>query len=95
MKDMAQLLYLFGELQHHHCQRLHMENFRLVLAIVSEGRNKSEEEVKKIADGRIYDGVQAKEVGLVDELGFPEDALKAIRKEQQLEDAELVEYSST
>ena len=65
------------------------------VAIVSEGRNKSEEEVKKIADGRIYDGVQAKEVGLVDELGFPEDALKAIRKEQQLEDAELVEYSST
>ncbi|MBT1022668.1 S49 family peptidase, partial [Enterococcus faecium] len=59
------------------------------------GRNKSEEEVKKIADGRIYDGVQAKEVGLVDELGFPEDALKAMRKEQQLEDAELVEYSST
>ena len=65
------------------------------VAIVSEGRNKSEEEVKKIADGRIYDGVQAKEVGLVDELGFPEDALKAMRKEQQLEDAELVEYSST
>ena len=58
------------------------------VAIVSEGRNKSEEEVKKIADGRIYDGVQAKEVGLVDELGFPEDALKAMRKEQQLEDAE-------
>ena len=27
----SQLLYLFGELQHHHCQRLHMENFRLVL----------------------------------------------------------------
>ncbi|HFU2438205.1 TPA: signal peptide peptidase SppA [Enterococcus faecium] len=65
------------------------------VAIVSEGRNKSEEEVKKNADGRIYDGVQAKEVGLVDELGFPEDALKAMRKEQQLEDAELVEYSST
>lgn len=28
-------------------------------------------------------------------MGFPEDALKAIQKEQQLEDAELVEYSST
>ncbi|WP_165004912.1 MULTISPECIES: signal peptide peptidase SppA [unclassified Enterococcus] len=62
--------------------------------VVSEGRHKSEDEVKKIADGRIYDGVQAKEVGLVDELGFPEDALKAMRKEQNLEKAELVEYTT-
>lgn len=29
----SQLLYLFGELQHHHCQRLHMENFLLDLSM--------------------------------------------------------------
>ena len=40
------------------------------------------------------DGVQAKEVGLVDELGFPEDASKLMRKDLKLEDAELAEYSS-
>ena len=39
------------------------------VAIVSEdGINLKKK--SKIADGRIYDGVQAKEVGLVDELGF-------------------------
>ncbi|EOH87466.1 signal peptide peptidase SppA [Enterococcus villorum] len=63
--------------------------------VVSEGRHQSEEEVKKIADGRIYDGEQAKEVGLVDEIGYPQDALRAMRKEQKLENAQLVEYTTT
>ncbi|MEY8445302.1 signal peptide peptidase SppA [Enterococcus ratti] len=63
--------------------------------VVSAGRHKSVEEVKKIADGRIYDGEQAKEVGLVDELGYPEGALEAMRKEQGLENAQLVEYTTS
>lgn len=63
--------------------------------VVSKGRNMPEDEVKKVADGRIFDGVQAKENGLVDEIGFPKDALAAMRKEQGLENAQLVEYSSS
>lgn len=63
--------------------------------VVSEGRHKTESEVKQIADGRIYDGAQAKEIGLVDEIAYPEDALKAMRKEQKLENAQLVEYSAS
>lgn len=62
--------------------------------VVSTGRNQSEEEVRKIADGRIYDGEQAKAVGLVDEIGYPQDALKAMRSEQHLENAQLVEYET-
>ncbi|MBF8808152.1 MAG: signal peptide peptidase SppA [Enterococcus lacertideformus] len=56
--------------------------------VVSQGRHKSEEDVKKIADGRIYDGEQAKKVGLVDEIGYPKDALQAMRKEQGLKASE-------
>ncbi len=33
--------------------------------IISEGRDMSENEVREIADGRVYDGRQAKEVGLL------------------------------
>ncbi|MFV0561010.1 MAG: signal peptide peptidase SppA [Enterococcus sp.] len=62
--------------------------------VVSTGREQSEAEVKKLADGRIYDGVQAKEVGLVDEIGFPEDALDALRSEHDLQDAQLVVYET-
>jgi protease-4 len=44
---------------------------------VSEGRKIKMEEVRKIADGRVFTGEQAKTYGLVDELGTLEDAIKA------------------
>ncbi len=44
---------------------------------VSEGRKLKIEDVRKIADGRIFTGEQAKEIGLVDELGTIEDAIRA------------------
>lgn len=42
---------------------------------VSESRSLSEEEVKKIADGRIFSGEQAKDLGLIDQLGNFNDAV--------------------
>jgi protease-4 len=42
---------------------------------VSDGRGMDFEDVKKIADGRIFTGRMAKEAGLVDELGSLEDAI--------------------
>lgn len=62
--------------------------------IVATGRHMSEEDVRKIADGRIYDGGQAQENGLVDELGFPDEALAALRQDKQLENAELISYET-
>lgn len=43
---------------------------------VSEGRGMKVEEVKTFADGRIFTGRQALELGLVDELGNLQDAVK-------------------
>lgn len=43
---------------------------------VSKGRGINEEEVRKMADGRIFTGKQAKELGLVDEIGNLEDTIK-------------------
>ncbi len=37
--------------------------------VIVEGRDLPEEEVREIADGRIYSGLQAESLGLVDELG--------------------------
>ena len=42
---------------------------------VAEGRDMSEQEVRKLADGRIYNGAKAKELGLVDSLGTFYDAV--------------------
>lgn len=43
---------------------------------VAEGRSLKVETVRAFADGRIFSGRQAKEIGLVDELGTLQDAIK-------------------
>ena len=45
--------------------------------VVAEGRKMEPERVRRLADGRIYTGRQAKKLGLVDEMGTPEDAVNA------------------
>jgi protease-4 len=47
---------------------------------VAEGRKMKVEDVRQIADGRIFTGEQAKANGLVDELGTLEDATMAAAK---------------
>jgi protease-4 len=62
--------------------------------VISEGRGLSEEEVREVADGRIYDGRQAKEKKLIDELGYFDDTVGAMKKDLNLEDAQVVEYGT-
>ncbi len=47
---------------------------------VSTGRNLEKERVAELADGRIYTGQQARELGLVDSLGNFEDAVQLAGK---------------
>ncbi|MFY4774588.1 signal peptide peptidase SppA [Metabacillus sp. RGM 3146] len=63
------------------------------VGVISEGRHMSEAEVRKIADGRIYDGRQAKQIGLVDELGYYDDAVAGMRKQLGV-NAEVVKYKT-
>ncbi len=46
----------------------------------AEGREMDVEEMRKLADGRIYTGRQAKDLNLVDELGDLQDAIMAAGK---------------
>lgn len=49
--------------------------FEQFVAVVAKGRKMDEQKVRSLADGRIYTGRQAKELGLVDELGNMYDAI--------------------
>jgi protease-4 len=60
--------------------------------VVAKGRSMPEENVRKLADGRVYTGVQAKELGLIDELGYLEDAIKAAFDMACIHDATVVAY---
>ena len=45
------------------------ESYKQFTEAVADGRNLPVEEVRKFADGRIFTGTQAKDLGLVDEVG--------------------------
>ncbi|MFC7061954.1 signal peptide peptidase SppA [Halobacillus seohaensis] len=73
-------------------QTLVDESYQGFVDVISEGRDMTEDKVKDIADGRIYSGQQAVENGLVDTIGFEEDALNALKKEIG-NNPEIIEYS--
>lgn len=60
--------------------------------VIANGRGMSIDEVKRIADGRIYDGRQAKELGLIDEFGYFEDVIEYVKEEQGIKNAQVVSY---
>ncbi|HBH09678.1 MAG TPA: signal peptide peptidase SppA, partial [Rikenellaceae bacterium] len=46
------------------------------VSIVAEGRGKTFESVDEVAQGRVWTGANALEIGLVDEIGTLEDAIR-------------------
>jgi protease IV len=52
------------------------ETYARFVQIVAKGRNMKEESVRALADGRVFTGQQALEAGLVDALGYEEDAIQ-------------------
>ena len=59
--------------------------------LVAEGRGMSQMDVDKIAQGRVWTGMDAKQVGLVDEFGNLEDAIAAAKEAAGLGSDAMVE----
>ncbi len=68
------------------------EMYMQFVTVVSTGRNMDVEAVKKIADGRVYTGKQALANGLIDQLGYLEDAIEVTKKMAGLSTASIVRY---
>lgn len=62
------------------------ENYNRFIGLVGKSRGKSAEAVDRIAQGRVWDGGTARQLGLVDQLGGLEDALNWVAKEAKLKD---------
>ena len=63
--------------------------YRTFKSRVADGRKMSMEKVESLAQGRIYTGVQAKENGLVDELGGLKEAFQFAKKAAGLDENRL------
>lgn len=66
--------------------------YRLFLRRCSEGRNIPLETLEKIAEGRVWTGKQALEIGLVDAIGGIDDALKEAANLANISDYSVSEY---
>jgi protease-4 len=65
------------------------ESFKLK---VSEGRNLSLDEVESIAQGRIWSGKQALNIGLIDKLGDLNAAIKDAAQLAEIDEFNIIEY---
>ncbi|MCS6897184.1 MAG: signal peptide peptidase SppA [Nitrospira sp.] len=67
--------------------------YQRFLSVVQEGRPHLQmDQLKQLADGRVYAGDQAKMVGLVDDIGYLEDAIELAKKKANLTEARVVTY---
>jgi protease-4 len=63
------------------------------LTVIKDGRrNLGSEEVRRLADGRIYSGEQAKALGLIDSVGYLEDAIDLAKRQAGLSEARVMVY---
>ena len=61
----------------------------------AEGRGMSQDDIKKIAEGRVWVGKTGAEIGLVDEIGGLEEAIAYAAKACELEDYKVDNYPAT
>jgi len=54
--------------------------YRQFLTLVSNGRNLSMDKVRNVAEGRVFVGTEAQQLGLVDKIGSLEDAIASAAK---------------
>jgi protease IV len=78
--DSSSMLRGLTEEERQNLQHLLDNLYDLFVRRVSANRRISEAEVRKLAEGRVYTGAQALELGLVDELGGLSEAVAAARK---------------
>jgi protease-4 len=63
------------------------------LSVVAAGRkNLSRDKIRAVADGRIYTAQQALDLGLVDQIGYLDDAVALARQEAGVGEARVVTY---
>jgi protease-4 len=73
-------------------QKIVDDYYELFLNRVAEGRSMTRDDVHEVARGRIWTGTQAKERGLVDEIGGLEDAITEAASMAELEDYRIYSY---
>ncbi|WP_337843882.1 signal peptide peptidase SppA [Thermus sp.] len=92
LKDMASGLKPLSPEERAVLEGFLKEAYELFLSRVAEGRKLPPEEVRRLADGRVYSGKQAVALGLADREGYLEDAARRAAELAGLDRFRLVRY---
>lgn len=73
-------------------QKMVEEGYDMFVSRVAEGRHLSQEKVRKIGEGRVWDAVTAMKIGLVDQLGSVQDAIDWVAEKLEMENYNVGRY---
>ncbi len=92
-KDMGSPLKTMTDEERKIFQGVLDDMYEKFLSVITEGREGlSREKLRSLADGRIYIARQALEYGLIDRIGYLDEAIGLAKKEAALREARVITY---
>lgn len=92
--DMGDMTRDFNEPEKAAMQNYINNGYKLFVQRCADGRGMSVEAIEKVAEGRVWTGAAAKELGLVDELGGLDKALEIAAEKAGVEAYSILRYPS-
>ena len=94
MADMGTLNRPFNQAEKEALQNYINKGYELFVKRCADGRGMTTEAIEKIAEGRVWTGATAKEIGLVDELGGLNKAIEIAAQKAEVENYSIINYPS-
>lgn len=92
MADFGDTWRPFTEQERAMAQQYVNRGYELFTQRCADGRHMKQDSIKAIGEGRVWTGVHAKQIGLVDELGGLNKAIACAKKLAKLDDASVITY---
>lgn len=92
LSDMGNMTRSFNENEKAIMQNYINKGYELFVQRCADGRGMTVEEIGKIAEGRVWTGAAAKELGLVDELGGLDKALEIAAQKAEVDAYSVINY---
>jgi protease-4 len=93
MKDLGSPIKPLSKEERDILQKIINSMYGRFLEVIIEGRKGLQpERIKELADGRVYTASEAREFGLVDEIGYLDQAINLVKSEAGIKEAKVVLY---
>ena len=92
LADMGNLTRPFNPAEKEAMQNYINNGYKLFVKRCADGRGMTTEAIEKVAEGRVWTGITAKEIGLVDELGDLDKALEIAAEKAEIETYSTISY---